>query len=144
MAFADMDAAMTAMLTHFKTAWDAQTPPVPPVAWEDTDTDIPEDTDTEWAEVLILHDKAGQSTLGEVGSRTFSKPGHILVRIRTKPGQGRSRSNALVQNAINAFEGTATTADGVWFRDVSSQEVGNIDGWYQVNVVARFTYDVVK
>lgn len=150
MPVADMPTAVDDILTLFKAAWDAQTPPVPALVYENLNADQP-GADEEWAEVEIRHYPRGrgQATLaGETGSRRFNANGDVLVRIRVPLGTSRARADDLAEVAARAFEGAATADDGVWFRDVSASEWGRDERehgvWYRVDVVARFTYDIVR
>jgi hypothetical protein len=59
------------------------------------------------------------------------------------PGKGLSGATDLPKVIQDAFEGVAT-ASGVWFRDVTVNEIGPDGDFFQTNIVAFFEYDEVK
>lgn len=97
-----------------------------------------------WARVTIKWASGQGHTLAPVGSRRFDRRGTVTVQVFTPVGKrGLLLSDRLVKVAQDAFEANAP-ASGPWFRNVRSQDIGPDDAWYQVNVVAEFTFDEVK
>ena len=88
---------------------------------------------------FVRHGDGGQDTLGGAGRRRFSRTGVVTVQVMTPFGDGFTLSDALATVARNAFEGTST-ANGVWFRRVTANEIGKTGGFQQVNVTASFEY----
>lgn len=139
---ASITTARDAILTLFKTAWDAQSPPVPAVEYTDN---FPTDKDgsDEWAWIRVQHGPAKQATMGETGGRYFTRWGTVRVQIYTPLGEGRNRADTLAEVAAAAFEGETTASGTVWFRDVRIQEGGADPPWALTNVLADFEYDRV-
>lgn len=143
MALSTFVAARDEIVTVFKTAWDAITPPVPPVIYADVESDPPKDA-TSWAAVQVLHQISGQATLGESGNRRFRREGLVVVKIYTKAGDGLATNDLLSKVALNAFEGKTSASGSVWFRNVRMQEGGQDGDWQISTVMADFEYDEVK
>ena len=135
----------------FKTAWDGDVASSSVlVLYENVPGEPPDAVNTAtgklppYARVSVRHFTGGQSTLsGGLGRRTFSRNGAVTVQIFTPIGDGLALSDTLVPIARNAYEGV-DTASGVWFRNVRHVEVGPTGAWYQVNVIADFTYDEIR
>lgn len=143
MPYNSITEARDAMQSMFATAWNAQTPPVPVLAYDDKPFTTPPGTHS-WARVSIIHNKGIQATLGAIGSRRFRKLGIIVVQIFSPSGGGLTVNDALVKIAIDTFEGKNTKPDGVTFLNVRSQEIGTSGSWFQTNVTSQFEYDIIK
>ena len=131
------------MLAVFRDAW---APTGWPVDYPNIkpDTTIPPDTPIPWARVNIVHGSGGQTALaGADGSRRFDRGGVLIAQIFVPTGEGAARSQQLQKLVSDAYEGQATPRH-IWFRNVRVNEVGPSDGWWQVNVIAEFTYDEIK
>lgn len=99
-----------------------------------------------WARVTVQHlPGQRQATLsGELGGpRRWRRTGIVTVQIFAPYGTGLSIGDKLGMVALKAFEGKSTSS-GIWFRDVSFQEVGQDSIWFQSNVSATFEYDEVR
>lgn len=129
--------AEDAMLTQFKTAWDAQSMPVPTVIYDDTLEDPP-DGGTEYARVYVRNNIARASAIGNTRFRHW---GILFVEVYTKPGDGKARNQELGMVVVHAFQGKNTGPDGVWYRDVSYREQGQDKGYFKGIVQAAFQWD---
>jgi len=136
-------AARDAIGTKLKTAWDAQTPPVPLMLYDDVKGDVPKDG-ISWARVQVRHNESNQVTLGEVAGRRFRRFGIVLVQIFTPFGDGLDAADAFAKVANDAFEGEETSPDEVIFRNVRVNEIGQSGDWFQTDVLADFEWDQVK
>lgn len=143
MPISTITAGRDAIYGQFTTAWNAQTPPVPTLFYDDKEFDIP-DGNTSWAFIMVRHTASNQATLGEVGSRRFRRRGMVTVQIRTPTGLGLSSNDIFSKIALDAFEGVETAPDQVIFRNARIQEAGNDGAWFLTNVIADFEYDEVK
>lgn len=135
------------ILAHFKTAWDAQPPPIPLVLYDDRELDLP--PDDHYARVTVQHNAFRQRTLGGKpllggGGRRFERAGIITIQLFTLNDDGLTTSDALVDLLLDAFEGEDTSSDAVEFINVRANEVGHDGAWHQTNVLAEFRYDRVK
>lgn len=146
---------MTATMTEarneiheaFQTVWDAGSPPLnggvaPPISYDADAFDTP--TATTWARIRIRHDQGEQATLGGPATRRFNKQGSVIVSIFTPVSTSldTSKGEALAILAKTAFEGKATPSQ-VWFRDVTINEIGVEESWFQIDVIASFNYDEI-
>ena len=144
MPIPDIGTARGEILSHFTTAWNAQTPPVPTLLYQDKKTPRIPDSGP-WARINVQHNDRDRATVGgNANNRRFRAFGIIIVQIFTPYGDGLTNNDSLVNVAVNAFEGTKTGEDRVEFRNVRSQEIGEDGPWFQTNVIAEFDYDLVK
>lgn len=118
----------------------------PLIIWQGEEPETPPSREAgPYARATVRHFTGGQATLGSVGSRRFNREGAIFVQCFAPLGIGNPLTIAerLGRIARDAFEGRSSPG-GIWFRNPRLNEVGPADGWFQVNVVAPFTYDEVK
>jgi hypothetical protein len=143
----DMEQARDEMNAWFLEAWNAETAAVagyvPEVVWDETGKPGPMPQALCWARCVVRHGGGGQRTFGERGSRRFSREGFVFVQVFVPRSEGVTLADRLGKIATTAFEGNATPG-GIWFRNVRANEVGSDAQWYQMNVVAEFTYDEIK
>lgn len=129
------------MIAQVNTPWKLANPTLP-LLFDDRKGDKP--TRGAWARVSIRHNRGEQETLaGPIGNRMFFRDGLITVEVYTPQGDGLSKADELAKICADAFEGKSTP-NGVWFRRVRIREIGPDQAWYQVNVIAEFTYSEVK
>ncbi len=144
---------MTATLTEarneihqaYQTVWDAGSAAlnggaIPPTSYDAVAFDTP--TAATWARIRVRHEQGEQVTLGPPAQRRFNKTGTVIVSIFTPVSTSldTSKAEALAILAKSAFEGK-TTPSQVWFRDVTINEIGVEESWFQVDVIATFNYD---
>jgi hypothetical protein len=135
------------ILSLFYSAWNAG-PPSQGIAvvYDDTMGSTPKDGQPAlpWARAVVKHLNGGQASLANFnGTSRYRRAGIFTVQVFTPYGGGLSLSDTLVSVIVNAFEGKAST-NGVWFRQVRINEVGQDGLWYQTNVLINFEYDEVK
>lgn len=119
---------------------------VPPqIYWQGIQYPNQPDQGTTYARATVRHTVGGQRSLGQVGNRIFTHPGVIIIQCfgPVKSGNGLTIAEGLANIAKDAFEGRSSSS--IWFQNCRINEVGSaVDGWYQVNAVADFSYDEVK
>ena len=143
MTSATFNEANNEILAAFKAAWDTTGFVVAYENVKSQDT-VPPSGSAPWARVTLRHTFGDQASLASVGGvRRWRRDGLVTVQIFIPLGEGLSEGYSLAKTVVDAFEGTAT-ASSVWFRNVRVNEVGSDGEWYQVNVLADFTYDEVK
>ena len=147
MTAANITTARDEMLTVFKDAWDlSDTSNIYDVSYDDNDDFLATQSEKKaFARVKVQHATGGQSSLSNrSGVKNYTRTGFVAIQVFTRNGTGLSLSDLLSQIVMDAYEQTASTASGVWFRNVRLNEIG-VDGiWYQVNVLADFTYEENK
>ena len=131
--------AIDDMSALFKAVWD---PTGNVLIWEDVKGSRPGD-DTPWARLVIRHASSGQTSLGGLGSRSFTREGTLIISIFTPTGNGLSDSSVLAKIAEDAYEGVHSP-NGVWFRDVNTQELGRDGQMFMTNTLATFEYTEIK
>lgn len=147
MPIATIAEARDEILLHFTAAWDAGTPPIPLLLYDDKHRDLPDDAP--YARITIKHNIFAQVTIGGKVSQggagqRFRRFGIVTVQIFTVSGDGLTGADTLVQLALDAFEGENTGSDRIEFRKARSNEIGQDGPWFQTNVIAEFDYDRVK
>ncbi len=149
----DLVAAEDSIKAQFNAAWKALSPAVVAstspvrVEWDGLDDGTKRDATKPYAAFFLKHLDAGQATFGaRSGGRRFSRSGLITVQV-FEPLLNRTGLSIVGKLAIiarDAFEGQST-ADGIWFQNTKIKTIGNDGkGWYQVNVLATFTFDELK
>lgn len=140
---------MTATITEardamIKVVFDALNPHIDLITYDDTKAQKLSDTAHPWARITVLHQDGGQSTISKLnGKSRYSRAGTLYVNLFAAPGDGLRQLDPLTKIVQDALEGK-TTPNGVWFTKVRVREMGVVKGWYQVNVLANFSYDEIK
>ncbi len=148
--------AQDLIFAKFKAAWDAKSAAVnggavPEVEWPNVErvdgNGNPlkplSEGNKPWARITVRHSTGDQRTLGEVGSRRFTRTGTAIVQVFVPAGKrGLVTGDRLGNVALDAFEGEES--GDVWFKNVVQREIGVDGAWHQTNVYADFEYDVVK
>ena len=143
MPVSDISTARDELLTFFRTSWNAQVPSVK-VIYDDRKQNIP-DTAVPWLRVMVRHNFGFQATLsGEFGQRRFQNNGIITIQIFTPFGDGLVLNDQYVQIIKTIFQGNETTPDGIIFRNVRSNEIGEDGPWFNTNILIEFEYSEVK
>lgn len=130
------------VMLHFTTAWNAQTPPIPLLIYDDRHRDLPDNAP--YARITMRHNVMDQRTLGNIGNRRFRRFGIITVQIFTLSNQGLATADVFAKVALDAFEGSNTAPDEIHFRNARINEVGEDGPWFQTNVLVDFDYDEIK
>ena len=129
--------------TLFKTAWDAGVETAgQTVLYADSKTQVPKTDDADnnpdlWAKITVQHSGGGNAA---IGNTFFDRFGVVTVQVFTALGTGLSIGDNVYKIVADAYEGK-TTPGGVWFRNVSVNEVGPEGEWYQTNITADFEYN---
>lgn len=135
------------VLLHFTTKWNAGTPPIPLLLYDDKHRDLPDNAP--YARITIKHNVFPQVTIGATVAKggngvRFRRFGIVTVQVFELSGDGLTSADILVDLALDAFEGEKTGLDRVEFRNARANEIGQDGPWFQTNVIAEFTYDRVK
>lgn len=99
--------------------------------------------DKTWLRVSYTMDQAGQSTLSEQGhSKRWGRSGNIYIQFFSpvKDPTALKTSKKLAILAQRAYE-SAGSQCGMIFKDIRIDPVGPTDGWFQINLVARYEYE---
>ena len=129
--------ARNEILTIFNGVWTEE------VRWEDVsdETKLP---DGAWARPTVRHTLGQQGSLsGGLSTTRWEREGILAIQIFVPRGRGLSEGYDLAKVVADAYEG-AQTPGGVWFRDVTVNEIGTDGSFVQVNVTMTFTYDEIK
>lgn len=138
---ATFNQANNEILTFFKDAWD---PTGHLALYENVKGEKPSAQEP-WARLTVRHGPSRQASLsGALGTSRYERSGILTVQIFIPNGEGGlSLGYSLGKVIADAFEGKATP-NQVWFRNVTINEIGPSDEWFQLNATAEFTYDEVK
>lgn len=138
--------AIDEMSGIFKTAWETTLGfPAALVTWPNVASkSVPPAGQTPWARFLLTHTSGRAGGLsGPTGTGIYFREGLITVQYFQALGKGLSGATDPAKTIMDAYEGK-TSAGGVIFRNVSTNEIGPDGDFYQVNIVANFEYDEVK
>lgn len=94
-----------------------------------------------WARVMLRHVEAEQRTL-QAQDQLYENEGIVIVQLFEPSGSGLAKS-ILTTPMLKALRAKSTPGL-VWFRRVTSLEVGISEHWYQTNVSAIFQYDTLE
>lgn len=130
-----LNAAREAIYQRFAAQWPAASGGIA-YTFDNEDFDPP--VNAPWVRIAVRHSSSIQDTLGEVGSRKFSRRAIIFVQIFTQRGRGRQTSDTLVTVAKGIFEGTSFSGINVF--EGTPREIGNTSAGDQVNVEFPLTY----
>ena len=104
------------------------------------DTQIRENrTLDRWIRFSIQDAGSNQAAMGSV-TRLYRQTGLVFVQCFTKEGTWTLPALTLADSIAALFR--AVSHDGVTYRAPSAQKVGPAGGWYQVNVVIPFWWDL--
>lgn len=110
------------------------------VAYPDVDFKPP--NDLPWVRLTIQHFDGFQASTGSPGSNRFRRKGILTLQIFTPQGKAALKADELADTAVNIFRGVEN--NGIHYYDVQMKEIGNDGaGWYQINVLAYFKYDLI-
>lgn len=130
----------------FKVAWDAGVETAgQAVLYTDSKTVVPKTVDGDsnpdlWARITVQHSSGSNAA---IGNGLFDRFGVVTVQVFTALGTGLSIGDNVYKIVGDAYEGK-TTPGGVWFRNVSVNEIGPEGEWYQTNITADFEYNERK
>ena len=97
-----------------------------------------------WCRLTVIHTLGAQETLGGTGNRKFMRSGNAIVQVFAPQDEGLFDIDATVQAVVDALEGITLPTSNVRLFGATVNEIGPADGWFQVNVVVPFEYDVRK
>ena len=119
----------------FSDAWGATTK----VAYDDVVFTPPVST---WVRFNLSHFDGYQASIGSPNSNKFRRHGLINAQIFQPQGQGSVDARKKAYLIIPIFQGKQIS--GITFHDVQARDIGNDGaGWYQINVLSKFYYDVI-
>lgn len=130
--------AVDEMLTLVKTAWDAHSGGAP-LYYDNMDTDRP-DVPSTFGRAIVRHFTGRQISLGDQSLKRRS--GALFVQIFMPQGTGQYEIRNLSDQIMFALEESNNSI--VRLRNVQINELGSDGTYFQVNVVADFSYDRVS
>lgn len=136
---ATLNQARERIYQTFSTDWGATSP----LAF-DNEKFVPPNPVGDHVRVTVRHNDSQQESLGDVGSRKFLRFGSVFVQCFTALDIGTTAADALAVVAKNIFEGKTLAPESIRFTDAIVREIGELDGFYQVNMEAPFNYDETK
>lgn len=95
-----------------------------------------------WVRLVVRHAASQQASLGGVGNRKFDREGLVLIQVFGRLDRGTKEVDDLAEKALAIYEGK--TIDQIWFTSVVINEIGPLEGWYQINLDAQFTWTEKK
>ena len=111
--------------------------------YDDTAKEVPDVASVAWVRISVKHANGTRTSLGRKnGSGKFTQSGFVFIEIYTPRDNGLTNSDlysAAFADSLRNF------SDGdIWIGDVSAIEVGEDGSWFRSDVVAEFTYDLIR
>lgn len=94
--------------------------------------------DQPWARVALQHVAGGQRTL-QAQNQLYENEGTLIIQLFEPSGRGLAAS-VLTTPTLKALRAQYTPSL-VWFREVTADEKGISEYWFQTNVSCIFQYD---
>lgn len=138
--------ARETLLSKFIEVWDALDPAVS-YTFDNEDFDPPNGAGvSSWCRFLVREAPGGQETLGPVGGRRYRRNASAVLEIYALRNNGAKRSDELVKEFRDNFEGVTLGSGGndVYMTDCQVQEIGIEGAWYRVNAFASFWFEETK
>lgn len=113
--------------------------------YDGIDKHDPPPPDKSWIFANLRHATGNQGSLaGDTGKRRWTALGTLIVQVFV-PLEKTGRTGAVnIAAALKSVIQKTQTEHGVWFRNVTINEIGEDKSWYQVNLSATFTYDTIE
>lgn len=127
----------TAILTRFANEWDTDDAAV---LYPNSDpAGIPPSDKSPWVRINVLPGEAFTATLNGPAGPEYRYPGIIMVQVFTNVNIGNGVAQRLADKVADIFRGQEFS--GVTCRASSFNQIGDLDGWFQVNVLTEFYFD---
>ena len=84
--------------------------------------------------------------MGQAGNRKFQRDGFVVIGVFVPKETAMTESDSFVETIQRLFETNDinTSNDVIYFFDVSNNDVGISDAWYQSNVIANYRYSFIQ
>ena len=96
-----------------------------------------------WVRLNIRHEDRFMAAFTPETRKRYTATGTVTAQIFSPRGDGLKVGGDAAMVVRNAFEGQDTPG-GIEFKNVRIREVGPSGTWYQINVLADFTYDEMR
>mgnify|MGYP001566861044 CR=1 FL=1 len=106
----------------------------------DTDSHVP-DAEAPWGYLRVAWGRARQSAHGDA-EKLYTRRGTLILLVKTKPGDGQTIMDRIVQMVADAVEGK-TTPGGVRFEDFDPKGFGHAGGSTKI-ISMPFEFDQRK
>lgn len=111
--------------------------------YDDTAKEVPKDVMTEWVRISVKHGNGSRASLGRADAKSkHTQSGFLFIEIFTPREDGLTNSDlysAAFADSLRNF------SDGdIWIGDVSEVEMGEDGNWFRSDIVAEFSYDLIR
>lgn len=96
-----------------------------------------------WIRFIIRHEERFMAAFTPDATKRYTSVGTVTAQIFSPRGDGLKVGGDAAMVVRNAFEGKDTPGGAV-FKNVRIREIGSSGTWYQINVLADFTYDEMR
>lgn len=106
-------------------------------------SDKPEEGEFTWCRFSLFNTSFNKSSLGNFnGNSQYDRNALLLIELMTPIDNGID--DVTTQSILDIYEGGVPSLSGIWFRQVSVNEIGINDNWFQTNITAEVLYNQVK
>lgn len=128
------------ILTPLKTIADAQSLFA---IYDDTAKQVPTDGTVTWVRVLVRHANGSRSSLGRKdGSGKFTQSGFVFIELYTPREDGLVDNDTISAAFADSLRNFSDS--DIWIGDVSAVEMGPDGNWQRVDIIAEFSYDLIR
>lgn len=147
MTISNTTEARSQIYERIRDAWVAQGQNRQLIHYQDRPTSNqfpPKNPTAAWMRARVEHLTGTQATLqNAVGSRRFRRFGRLVAQVMAPLGTSMQEPDRLGKAILDAVEGVETVG-GIYFFNVTMNEIGSDGHWFQTNIFADFRYDEVK
>jgi len=136
--------AEDALLTLVKATWEANAPAGTPLLYDNQDSNRPSDP-AMYGRTVLRHFGSSRESVGNPGTNSVinRRRGAVYVQIFVPQGSGTRSAMDIAEAMAQAFEDVDETL-GVRLTDADINELAADGTYWQVNVVANFSYDRIS
>lgn len=136
--------ARDAIIAHFENEWvNTLGLEQEKIFYQNRRGDKPESGEFTWCKFYLFNTGFNKSSLTNVdGVSQYDRNALLLVELMTPCDDGVD--DITTQAVVDMFEGGVASLSGIWFRNVTPNEIGGVDNWYQTNITAEIEYNQVK
>ena len=111
--------------------------------YDDTAKEVPDDASVKWVRISVKHANGTRTSLGrQDGKSKQTQSGFVFIEIFTPRDNGLQDSDTLSEAFADSLR---NFSDGdIWIGDVSVVEMGEDGSWFRSDVIAEFSYDLIR
>lgn len=106
------------------------------IAWDNVDFTVPSDGSS-WIRVGVKNVGSSFKSLGP--AKVTRRTGIIFIQVFIPDGKTTKQADSITDTLVNLFE--TKLLQGFRFESPDVKEIGNNNGWFQVNIAVSYHFD---